>query len=46
MPANLENAAVATGLKTGQFSSQSERREMPKNVQTASQLHLSYMLAK
>ena len=31
MPANLENSAVAIGLK---FSFQSQKRAMPKNVQT------------
>ena len=30
----------------GQFSFQTQRRAMPKNVQTTAQLHLSYMLAK
>ena len=30
----------------GQFSSQSQRRAMPKNVQTTAQLHSSHMLAK
>ena len=44
MPANLENSAVATGLKKGQFSFQSQRRAMPKNVQTTAQLHSSHML--
>ena len=34
MPANLENSAVATGLQKGQFSFQSQRKAMPKNVQT------------
>ena len=29
-----------------QFSFQSQRRTMPKNVQTTAQLHLSHMLAK
>ena len=33
MPANLENSAVATGLEKGQFSFQSQRKAMPKNVQ-------------
>ena len=33
MPANLENSAVATGLEKGQFSFQSQKRAMPKNVQ-------------
>ena len=31
---------------TGQFSSQSQRKAMPKNVQTTAQLHSSHMLAK
>ena len=30
----------------GQFSFQSQRRAMPKNVQTTTQLHSSHMLAK
>ena len=30
----------------GQFSFQSQRREMPKNVQTTAQLHAFHMLAK
>ena len=39
MPANLENSAVATGLKKvwtgkGQFSFQSQRKSMPKNAHT------------
>ena len=35
MPANLENSAVATGLeKVSLFSFKSQRRAMPKNVQT------------
>ena len=32
MPANLENSAVATGID--EISFQSQRRAMPKNVQT------------
>ena len=36
---NLENSAVATGLGKGQFSFQSQRRAMPKNVQTTTKLH-------
>ena len=39
MPANLENAAVATGTGKGQFSFQSQRKAMPQNVQTTTQLH-------
>ena len=32
--------------RNGQFSSQSQRKEMPKNTQTTTQLHSSHMLAK
>ena len=32
MPADLENSAVATGLKKGQFSFQSQRMAMLKKV--------------
>ena len=46
MPANLENAAVAIGLEKGQFSFQSQRKEMGKNVQTTAQVHSSHTLAK
>ena len=42
MPANLENSAAATGK--GQFSFQSQRKAMPKNVQTTTQLHSFDML--
>ena len=38
MSANLENSAVATGLEKGQSAFQSQRRAMPKNVQTTVQL--------
>ena len=34
------------GTGKGQFSFQSQRRAMPKNVQTTTQLHSSHMLAK
>ena len=34
IPASWENSAVATGLKKGQFSFQSQSRAMPTNVQT------------
>ena len=44
MQANMENSAVATGID--QISLQSQRRAMPKNVQTTVQLHSSHMLAK
>ena len=39
MTANLENSAMATGLKKGYFSFQSKRRALTKNVQTTTQLH-------
>ena len=39
MPANLENSAVA---RKGQFSFQSQRKAMPKNAQTTTQLHISH----
>ena len=42
MPANLENSAVATRHGKGQFSFQSKRKAMPKNVQTNTQLHSSH----
>ena len=45
MSANLENSAVATGLEKV-FSFQSQRKEMPKNAQTITQLHSSHTLAK
>ena len=37
MPANLENSAVVTGIRKGQFSFQSQGKAMPKNVQTFTQ---------
>ena len=39
---------LSSGHKTrkGQFSFQSERKAMPKNVQTTRQLHSSHMLRK
>ena len=46
MPANLENSAVGHRTGKDQFSFQSQRRAMPKNVQTTSQLHSSHTLAK
>ena len=46
MPADLENSAVATGLKKGQFLFQSQRRAMPKNVQTTVQMHSFHMLTE
>ena len=44
MLANLENAAVATGLEKVSFHS--SPKAMPKNVQTAAQLHSSHTLAR
>ena len=41
MPANLENSAVATGPES-QFSFQFQRKAMPKNAQTTTQLHSSH----
>ena len=45
MPANLENNS---GHRTGkgQFSFQSQRKAMPKNAQTTTQLHSSHTLSK
>ena len=42
MSADLENSAVATGLEKGQFALQSQRRAIPKNVQTTVQLFISH----
>ena len=46
MPSYLENSAVATGQKIGQFSFQSQRKAMPKNAETTAQLHSSHTLVK
>ena len=40
MTANLENSAVATGLEKSQLLFQSQRRAMPKNIQTTTQFAL------
>ena len=40
----MQSCAHRTGK--GQFSFQSQSKAMPKNVQTAAQLHSSHMLAK
>ena len=45
MPTNLKNSAVVTGLGK-QFSFQSQRKAMPKNAQTTTQLHSSHLLVK
>ena len=44
--ANLETSAVATGLEKGQFSLESQRRTMPKNVQSTIHLCSFHMLAR
>ena len=46
MPAHLKNSAVAIGLEKVCFSFQSQRKAMPKNVQTTAQLHSSHTLPK
>ena len=46
MPANLENSAVATGLEKGQLSFQFQRKAVPKNAQTTTQLYSPHTLAK
>ena len=43
---NTTNAAVGHRTGKGQFSFQSQRKAMPKNVQTTAQLHSSQMLEK
>ena len=45
---NYEFGKFSSGDRTGkdQFSFQSQRKTMPKNVQTAAQLHSSHMLVK
>ena len=45
MPASLKNSAVATTGKV-QFSFQSQRKTMPKIIQTTAWLHSSHTLAK
>ena len=46
MSANLENSALAYRTGKGQFSFRCQRKAMPKNVQTTTQLHSSHMLVK
>ena len=43
-----QSGKLSSGHRTGkgQFSSQSQRKAMPKNVQTTAQLHSSHMLVK
>ena len=43
MSANFENSAVTIGLEKGQFSFQSQRKAMPKDVQITVQLHSFHM---
>ena len=45
MSANLENSVVATGLEK-MLSFSSQRRAMPKNVQTTPQLCSLHMIAR
>ena len=45
MPANLENSAVATGLKRSVFIP-IPKKGNAKNVQTTAQLHSFHMLAR
>ena len=45
MSENLENSTVAIELEKVQFSFQSQRRSMSKNVQTTIQLRSFHMLA-
>ena len=44
----MKSRKLSSGHRTGkgQFSFQSQRKAMPKNVQTATQLHSSHMLVK
>ena len=46
MPANLEKLSSGHSPGKGQFSFQSQRKAMPKNVQTTAELHSSHMLTK
>ena len=45
MPTNLENSS-GPRIRKGQFSFQSQRKAMPKNAQTTTQLHSFHMLVK
>ena len=45
MPANLENSALATGLEKV-FLFQSQRKAVPKNVQTTTQLYSFHVITK
>ena len=45
MPANLENSAVVTLLEKVSFHFNPKERQLPKNVQTTTQLHSSHTLA-
>ena len=47
MPANLEKLSSGHRTRKGQFSFQSQRKEMPKKVQTTTKLHSKlHMLSK
>ena len=41
-----KSGKLSTGQGKGQFSFQSQRKAMPKNAQTTTQLHSSHMLSK
>ena len=44
--ANLKDSALANRTRKVQFSLQSQRKAMPKKIQTTAQLHSCHMLAK
>ena len=46
MPANLEKLSNGHRTGKGPFSFQSQRKAMPKNVQTTAQLNSLHMLAR
>ena len=46
MPANFENSSSGHRTGKGQLSFQSQRKALPKNAQTTTQLHSSHMLVK
>ena len=46
MPANLEKLSSGHRTGEGQFSFQSQRKAMLKNIQTTAQLHSSHTLVK
>ena len=47
MPANLETSAMAIGLeKVSFYSNLPQKKAMPKNAQTTTQLHSFHILVK